>query len=69
MKADPNTKSFVGRIKPVGGEFGPTITFQNSKKILFAGLTAGVSYIIQLCAIGGSNGQSDWTETGPNMSL
>ena len=43
-----------------------TRDFRSSAKNLN---TAGVSYIIQLCAIGGSNGQSDWTETGPNMSL
>ncbi len=70
IKGDPTMKSVVGRIKQVGGsEFGPSITFQNSKKILFKGLTGGMNYIIQLCGIGGSNGQSDWTESGPNMAL
>lgn len=37
VKADPNTKSFVGRIKPMDGEYGPTISFANSRAILFKG--------------------------------
>ena len=70
VQADSNVKSFMGRIKQASGsEFGPNISFKNSKSILFTGLTAGVSYVLQLCAIGGSNGQSDWTTSGPNMAL
>jgi hypothetical protein len=70
VKGDPNAKSYVGRIKQASGsEFGPSISFQNSKSILFDGLTAGVSYVMRVCAIGGSTGQSDWSETGPNMAM
>ena len=65
---DANTKSFVGRIKPVDGEYGPTITFASSRKILFDGLSSGVKYMFQLMAIGGSTGQSDWSEPGEGMA-
>jgi hypothetical protein len=69
VRADRTTKSIMGRIKPVNGsEFGPNLSFKNARSILFGGLTAGISYIIQLCAIGGSTGQSDWTESGPTMA-
>ena len=70
IKADPNSRSFVGRIKPANGsEFGPSISFQNSKKIIFDGLTVGVKYVFELCAIGGSTGQSDWSTPGTGMPL
>jgi len=62
IRADRNARSFVGRIKQANGsEYGPTISFASSRKIVFDGLTAGLTYVFQLCAIGGSTGQSDWT--------
>lgn len=70
VSADYNSKSFVGRIKTAAGsEFGPSISFASSRKIVFDGLTAGVTYVMQLCAIGGSTGQSDWTEPVTKMSM
>ena len=69
FKADPNSKSFVGRIKELGGsEFGPSISFKNSRSILFNGLTAGVTYVLELMAIGGSTGQSDWSDPATKMA-
>jgi hypothetical protein len=69
VTGDPNRRSFLGRIKAVNGsEFGPSISFASSRDILFDGLTSGMKYIIQLCGIGGTTGQSDWAETGPNMA-
>lgn len=70
IKADPNSRSFVGRIKEANGsEFGPSISFQSSGKIMFEGLKAGVSYVFELCAIGGSTGQSDWSSPGTGRAL
>lgn len=69
VKADPNSKSFVGRIKEANGtEYGPTISFKNSRSILFKGLTAGMTYVFELMAIGGSTGQSDWSDPNTGMS-
>jgi hypothetical protein len=68
IKADKNTRSFVGRIKPIDGEYGATISFASSRKILFEGLTAGMKYVFQLMAIGGSTGQSDWSDPGSGMA-
>jgi len=62
VTGDPNRKAIQGRIKAAtGGEFGPVITFKNSRNILFKGLTAGTTYVMQLCGLGGSTGQSDWS--------
>ncbi|MGZ5503688.1 MAG: fibronectin type III domain-containing protein [Chthoniobacterales bacterium] len=70
VKAQSNAKSYVGRIKEANGsEFGPNITFASSRAILFDGLKAGVTYVMQLCAIGGSNGQSDWSEPASKMAM
>lgn len=70
ISADFNSKSYVGRIKAAtGSEFGPSISFASSRKIVFDGLTAGVTYVMQLCAIGGSTGKSDWTEPFTKMSM
>ncbi len=70
VKGQANVKSFVGRIKEANGsEFGPNISFASSKVILFDGLKAGVTYIFQLMAIGGSNGRSDWSEPASKMAV
>lgn len=62
VKGDRNRKAIQGRIKAVGGEYGPVITFQNSRKIIFEALLAGTSYVMELCGLGGSTGMSDWSE-------
>ena len=62
VKGDPNRKAIQGRIKAVGGEFGPVVTFRSSREILFKGLAAGTTYVMQLCGLGGATGQSDWSE-------
>lgn len=70
VKADPNARSYVGRIKQASGsEFGPSISFASSRAILFKGLTAGATYVMQLCAIGGRTGQSDWSEPVSKMAM
>ncbi len=69
IRADRNAKSFVGRIREANGtEFGPTISFASSRKIIFDGLKAGVTYVFELMAIGGSTGQSDWSAPGEGMA-
>ena len=64
VKTQRNVKAYEGRIKAAGSEFGPSISFASSRAILFKGLTAGVNYTLQLCAIGGTTGRSDWSLNG-----
>lgn len=69
VKSQPNVRSFLGRIKAAGSEYGPSISFASSRKILFDGVIAGVKYTLQLCAIGGSTGQSDWSDPVEKMAM
>ena len=65
-----NAKRFEGRIKPAnGGDFGPSVSFASSRRLLFKGLTAGVSYTLQLCGIGGSTGRGDWSAPSSHMAM
>jgi hypothetical protein len=69
VKADANSRSFLGRIKEAnGGEFGPVVSFKSTRAIIFDGLKAGVQYVFELCAVGGSTGQSDWSDPGTGMA-
>jgi hypothetical protein len=69
VKGDANRKAIQGRVKAVGGEFGPVVSFKNSRAILFQGLQAGTTYVMQLCGLGGSTGQSDWSEPVTKIAL
>jgi hypothetical protein len=69
IKGDPNRRAIQGRIKPAGGEFGPVLSFASSRRILFEGLTAGTTYVMQLCGLGGSTGQSDWSEPVTKIAI
>ena len=51
-----------------GREFGPSISSKNSRSIIFKGLTAGLTYVFELMAIGGSTGQSDWSDPATKMA-
>jgi hypothetical protein len=41
----------------------------NSRHILFEGLTPGAMYTVQIRALGGSTGQSDWSDPVQHRSL
>ncbi len=69
VKGDPNRKAVQGRCKTMDGDWGPVLTFKNSRSILFDGLKAGTTYMMQLCGLGGSTGQSDWSEPVSKMAL
>jgi hypothetical protein len=69
VKSQPNVRSFMGRVKAAGSEYGPSISFASSRDILFQGLTAGLKYTLQLCAVGGSTGQSDWSDPVEKMVI
>ena len=69
VKGDPNRRAVLGRCKTMDGDWGPVLTFKNSREILFGGLKAGTTYVMQLCGLGGSTGQSDWSEPVSKMAL
>ena len=62
------------RVSSVSNRLGAMVitripNFASSRAILFDGLKAGVTYVMQLCAIGGSTGQGDWNEPASKMAL
>ena len=69
VKGDANRKAVLGRCKTMDGDWGAVLTFKNSRTILFDGLKAGTTYVMQLCGLGGSTGQSDWSEPVSKMAL
>lgn len=69
------TAKFIVRLQPVtnarayevqyknGGGWLPAGIFTQARRIEISGLTSGASYTVQVRAIGGSTGYSDWTAT------
>lgn len=68
---------FIVRVQPVvrakayeaqyknGGDWLPGGVFTNSRRIEITNLTPGTSYLVQIRAVGGSTGWSDWSAPQP----
>jgi hypothetical protein len=64
-----NCSMYEGRAKPDGGTWGTSVFTGDSRHILFDGLTPGAMYTIQIRALGGSTGTSDWSDPVQHRSL
>jgi len=65
-----NSRMYEGRASADGGAtWQPGVFTGDSQHIAFSGLTPGVEYTIQVRALGGSTGQSDWSDTSKHRSL
>lgn len=64
-----NANMYEGRIKGPTGDWLTSIFTGDSRHITFAGLTPGVNYTVQVRALGGSTGQSDWSDPSSHMSM
>lgn len=74
VKTVPNARSYEVRYATVGagGTLGPLQSggiFTDSRAMPVGGLTAGTMYHIQVRAVGGSTGYSDWSDPSEHMSL
>lgn len=47
----------------------PSVFTGDSRHIIFDGLLAGTTYTIQVRALGGSTGQSDWSDPVSHMCM
>jgi hypothetical protein len=56
-------------IKGPTGDWLPSVFTGDSQHIIFDGLTAGTTYTVQIRALGGSTGQSDWSDPSSHMSM
>ena len=64
-----NTSMYEGRAKDTTGNWLPSIFTGDSRHITFDGLTPGTNYTIQVRALGGATGQSDWSDPISHMSM
>ena len=64
-----NTSMDEGRIKGTDGNWLPSVFTGDSQHITFNGLTPGTVYTVQARALGGSTGQSDWSDPSSHMAM
>ena len=65
-----NTNLYEGRAKLEGSETWLSSVFTgDSRHIIFSGLTPGSMYTIEVRALGGSTGQSDWSDPVSHRSM
>jgi hypothetical protein len=64
-----NTSMYEGRAKVEGGDWSPSVFTGDSQHIIFDGLTPGKTYTIQVRALGGLTGQSDWSDPSSHMVM
>ncbi len=64
-----NKSIYEGRIKEPEGVWRPSVFSRDSRRIVFDGLTRGTDYTIQVRALGGATGQSDWSDASSHMSM
>jgi hypothetical protein len=74
VKPVKNAKSYEVRVAIVapGGATGPfqiAGVFTDSRQMIVEGLTPGTSYMVQVSAIGGSTGQSGWSDPVIHMCM
>lgn len=63
-----NTSMYEGRIK-LDADWQPSVFTGDSQHITFDGLTPGKNYTAQVRALGGSTGQSDWSDPSSHMAM
>jgi hypothetical protein len=64
-----NASMYEGRIKLSDGDWMPSVFTGDSQHVTFLGLTAGKNYTVQVRALGGSTGQSDWSDPSSHMAM
>ena len=70
-RVDPvkGANMYEGRIKPSDGDWLPSVFTGDSQHIIFDGITRGKDYTAQVRALGGSMGQSDWSDPSSHMAM
>jgi len=64
-----NANTYEARAKTDDGDWLPSIFSGSSRRIVFSNLTSGKVYTIQVRALGGSTGHSDWSDPSSHMAM
>jgi hypothetical protein len=64
-----NARMYEGRIKGPAGDWLPSVYTGDSQHITFDGLTRGTDYTVEVRALGGLTGQSDWSDPSSHMAM
>jgi hypothetical protein len=64
-----NVNMYEGRIKASDGDWMPSVFTGDSQHITFDGLTAGKNYTVEIRALGGATGRSDWSDPSSHMAM
>jgi hypothetical protein len=64
-----NANMYEGRAKQESGEWLPSVYTGDSQHIVFNGLLRGKEYTVQVRALGGTTGQSDWSDPSTHMAM
>ena len=64
-----NVGLYEGRIKASEGDWLPSVFTRDSRHITFLGLIPGEVYTIEVRVLGGSTGQSDWSDPSSHRSM
>ena len=69
VKRLDNARLYEGRIKEANGDWMASCFTGDSRRLTFEGLTPGAVYAIQVRSLGGSTGQSDWSNPSSRMAM
>ena len=69
VDAVKNAKMYEGRIRLNDGDWLPSVFEGDSQRIIFSGLTRGKDYTAEVRALGGSTGESDWSDPSSHMAM
>lgn len=69
VKPVKNTSMYQARAKGPAGDWDDGFFSGDSRKISITGLTPGTIYSVEVRALGGSTGHSDWSDPSQHMSM
>lgn len=64
-----NAHAYEAKVKNGTGGFVPAGTFTSVRRMVLTGLTPGQTYTVQIRAVGGSTGYSDWSDPVSHMAM
>jgi hypothetical protein len=64
-----NAHSYEAQVKNGTGGFLPAGTFTQVRRMVLTGLVPGQTYTVQIRAVGGSTGYSDWSDPVSHMAM